>query len=105
FLAGYDSLMTTAALPLILASLGVPLAQAGVLVAASFWGQLIGSPLAGVLAERWGRRSVLLVSCGIMGATAILAGFAQDLNQLLVARAIQGLGMGAEIPVAGALFN
>jgi putative MFS transporter len=105
FFDGYDNLMITAALPLILAALNVPLAAAGVLVAASFWGQLFGSPLAGVLAERWGRRSVLLVSCGVMGATALLAGFAQDFNQLLVARAIQGFGMGMEIPIAGAMFN
>jgi putative MFS transporter len=48
---------------------------------------------------------VLLISCGIMGATAVLAGFAQDFNQLLIARAIQGFGMGAEIPIAGAMFN
>jgi putative MFS transporter len=105
FFDGYDNLMIASALPLILAALSVPLATAGVLVAASFWGQLFGSPLAGILAERWGRRSVLLVSCGIMGATAVLAGFAQDFNQLLVARAIQGFGMGAEIPIAGAMFN
>jgi putative MFS transporter len=105
FFDGYDNLMITAALPLILAALNVPLATAGVLIAASFWGQLFGSPLAGILAERWGRRSVLLISCGIMGATAVLAGFAQDFNQLLVARAIQGFGMGAEIPIAGAMFN
>jgi len=105
FFDGYDNLMITSALPLILAALQVPLATAGVLIAASFWGQLFGSPLAGILAERWGRRSVLLVSCGIMGATALLAGFAQDFNQLLIARAIQGFGMGAEIPIAGAMFN
>src|ERR1051326_5846530 len=105
FFDGYDNLMITAALPLILAALNVPLATAGVLIAASFWGQLFGSPVAGILAERFGRRSVLLVSCGIMGATALLAGFAQDFNQLLIARAIQGFGMGAEIPIAGAMFN
>ncbi len=105
FFDGYDNLMITSALPLILAALNVPLATAGVLIAASFWGQLFGSPLAGILAERWGRRSVLLVSCGVMGATALLAGFAQDFNQLLIARAIQGFGMGAEIPIAGAMFN
>jgi putative MFS transporter len=105
FFDGYDNLMITSVLPLILAALKVPLASAGVLVAASFWGQLFGSPLAGFFAERWGRRSILLVSCGLMGATAILAGFAQDMNQLLIARAIQGFGMGAEIPIAGAMFN
>jgi putative MFS transporter len=105
FFDGYDNLMITAVLPLILAAFKVPLAAAGVLVAATFWGQLLGSPLAGILAERWGRRTVLLVSCGLMGATAILSALAQDFNQLIIARAIQGLGVGAEIPIAGAMFN
>ncbi|MBV9583073.1 MAG: MFS transporter [Chloroflexi bacterium] len=105
FFDGYDNLMITAALPLILAFFKVPLASAGVLVAATFWGQLFGSPVAGVIAERFGRRTVLLASCGIMGATAILSALAQDFNQLLVARAIQGVGVGAEIPIAGAMFN
>src|SRR5579859_6205389 len=66
FFDGYDNLMITSVLPLILAALKVPLASAGLLIAASFWGQLFGSPLAGILAERWGRRRILLVSCGIM---------------------------------------
>jgi MFS transporter, putative metabolite:H+ symporter len=105
FFDGYDNLMITAVLPLILAAFKVPLAAAGVLVAATFWGQLLGSPLAGIVAERWGRRTVLLVSCGVMGATAILSALAQDFNQLIFARAIQGLGVGAEIPIAGAMFN
>src|SRR5215212_1886329 len=60
FFDGYDNLMITAALPLILAAFNVPLGTAGVLVAATFWGQIIGSPLAGVVAERFGRRTVLL---------------------------------------------
>src|SRR5690348_7751832 len=44
FFDGFDNLMITAALPLILAAMKVPLATAGVLIAASFWGQLFGSP-------------------------------------------------------------
>jgi putative MFS transporter len=76
-----------------------------VLISATFWGQAIGAPLSGIVAEKWGRRRVLLLSCAIMGLTAILAGIAQDLNQLIAARAIQGLGVGAEVPIAGAMFN
>ena len=105
FFDGYDNLMITATLPLIVASLGLSLAEAGVLITATFWGQAIGAPLSGILAERWGRRAVLLVSCVLMGLTAIMAGLAQNLDQLIVARAIQGLGVGAEVPIAGAMFN
>ena len=105
FFDGYDNLMITATLPLIVASLGLSFAEAGVLITATFWGQVIGAPLSGVLAERWGRRAVLLVSCVLMGVTAVMAGLAQNLDQLIVARAIQGLGVGAEVPIAGAMFN
>jgi putative MFS transporter len=105
FFDGYDNLMITATLPLIVASMGLSFAEAGVLITATFWGQAIGAPLSGILAERWGRRAVLLVSCGLMGVTAIMAGLAQNLDQLIIARAIQGLGVGAEVPIAGAMFN
>jgi MFS transporter, putative metabolite:H+ symporter len=105
FFDGYDNLMITATLPLIVASMGLSFAEAGVLITATFWGQAIGAPLSGILAERWGRRVVLLFSCGLMGVTAIMAGLAQNLDQLIIARAIQGLGVGAEVPIAGAMFN
>jgi MFS transporter, putative metabolite:H+ symporter len=105
FFDGYDNLMITATLPLIIAGLGLSLGQAGVLITATFWGQAIGAPLSGILAERWGRRAVLLISCGVMGVTAIGAALAQNLDQLIWARAIQGLGVGAEVPIAGAMFN
>src|SRR5919199_4026425 len=61
FFDGYDNLMITATLPLIVASLGLSLAEAGVLITAPFWGQAIGAPLSGILAERWGRRAAVLV--------------------------------------------
>src|SRR5919199_1938898 len=105
FFDGYDNLMITATLPLIVASMGLSFAEAGVLITATFWGQAIGAPGSGILAERWGRRAVLLVSCGLMGVTAIIAALAQNLDQLIIARAIQGLGVGAEVPIAGAMFN
>jgi len=105
FFDGYDNLMMASALSLLVAALGIPLTSAGVLISATFWGQAIGAPLSGVVAEKWGRRTVLLVSCVIMGVTALGSAFAQDLNQLIIARAIQGLGVGAEVPIAGAMFN
>jgi MFS transporter, putative metabolite:H+ symporter len=105
FFDGYDNLMITATLPLLAAAFGLAPVELGVLITATFWGQVIGAPLSGVLAERSGRRAVLLVSCLLMGVTAVMAGLAQSIDQLIVARAIQGLGVGAEVPIAGAMFN
>lgn len=105
FFDGYGNLMLTTALPLIVLSFHLPLLQAGVLVSASFWGQIIGAPTAGFVAEKFGRRNILLITTVLIGVPAILSGFAQDLNQLLIARAIQGVGLGAEMPVAAAMFS
>ena len=105
FFDGFDGLVIQSALPLILTAMGVSLASAGVIVSAQFWGGVIGGLSAGILAERYGRRRVLLASCGILGLTSIFVAFAQDFNQLVLARTVQGAAGAMEIPIAGAMFN
>jgi putative MFS transporter len=105
FFDGYDTAIVNSALPLLMAALHLPLTSAAVLVSSSFWGQSIGSPIAGYVAERWGRRSILMLACVIMGGMALVTVFTQSFEQLLIARALQGIGMGMEVPIAGALVN
>jgi putative MFS transporter len=102
---GLDLVMIGICLPLIIATFHITIAQAGPLIASLAWGATIGALGVGLIAERWGRRNALLVSCVVMGLGALIAVFAQDLNSLIVARVIQGIGVGAEIPIAGAMFS
>jgi putative MFS transporter len=105
FFDAFDSIIIGSVLAVIVTSLGITIQAAGILVSAAFAGQLIGALAAGVLSELVGRRLVLLGTLTIFGLMALVLAFAQELNQLYIARVIQGFGLGAEVPIAGALFN
>lgn len=51
-------------------------------------------PLYGKLTEIFGRKPMLLVAFGVFGLGTLLCGFARTMNELLVARAIAGIGGG-----------
>ena len=75
------------------------------LLSVGFVGMAIGATVGGLLADRYGRRTVfaltLLVYGVATGASALVAGLAA----LLVLRFLVGLGLGAELPVASTLVS
>lgn len=56
-------------------------------------------PVSGALADRFGTRRVFCAAVGIFTASSLACGFAQDLNSLLLARAVQGMGAALMVPV------
>lgn len=61
--------------------------------------QFLASPLLGAFSDRWGRRSILLVSLCVAGLDYILMAYAPTLEILFAGRIISGL-TGANITVA-----
>lgn len=61
-------------------------------------------PASGWLSDRFGPKKVFLTALGIYAATNLLAGLAQTLDQLVLARIAQGLGGGLLVPVGMALL-
>lgn len=51
-------------------------------------------PIAGKLSDIFGRRTLLLIGVAIFGAASLMSGFSQDIVQLVLWRAIQGIGGG-----------
>lgn len=51
-------------------------------------------PIAGKLSDLFGRRLMLLIGVGIFGIGSLLSGMAGDVNQLILYRALQGIGGG-----------
>ncbi len=51
-------------------------------------------PIAGKLSDLFGRRTVLLTGVAMFALASFLSGSAQDINQLIAARAFQGIGGG-----------
>lgn len=64
-----------------------------------FVGMLVGAFAFGRLADRFGRRSVLMVSVIIDAACGVASAFAPDLMLLLVLRFLTGVGVGGTLPV------
>jgi EmrB/QacA subfamily drug resistance transporter len=54
----------------------------------------ITTPIAGKLSDMFGRRLLLLIGVTIFGIGSLLSGTSADINQLIIWRAIQGIGGG-----------
>lgn len=57
------------------------------------------SPLYGKLSDTFGRKPVLLFGIGLFALGSLLCGLAGSMEQLVLFRAVQGLGAGAILPV------
>jgi MFS transporter, putative metabolite:H+ symporter len=84
---------------------GLSAAQAGLVGSASFLGMLAGAAIAGVLADRFGRKPVFQVSMIFWGVGSLLCGFAHDVTALMIFRVILGFGMGMEFPIGQSIVS
>lgn len=87
------------------ADLGLTTAQAGLAASASFIGMFFGASIAGLAADRFGRKPVFQVSMIVWGVGSLLCGLSQGYSDLFVYRVILGVGMGMELPVALAMVS
>ena len=65
---------------------------------AGIFGLLPGAFAGGWLADRIGRKRVLMASVGLFGVFSLATALAWDFNSLLVARCLTGVGLGAALP-------
>ena len=76
-----------------------PLPRAlGLLFAASGAGLLVGAVVGGYVADRIGRKTVLIASMGAFGFFSLLTSVAPGMESLTGARLLTGLGLGAAMP-------
>ncbi len=102
---GFDVQAMGYTAPAVLAEWGLPGPVLGPVFAAANVGVLIGSLVFSMLADKIGRRPVLIGATLFFAALTIATGFAQDVRQLLLLRLISGLGLGCIIPNATALVG
>lgn len=100
-----DGLIYQYMVPLLIAALGLTIGQAGSIVSANFFAAAIGGWAGGWLSDRFGRARILKLTILWFSVFSFLSGFAQDYEQLLILRTLQGLGFGAEWAVGAVLLG
>jgi predicted MFS family arabinose efflux permease len=89
--AFFDMYITMALLPELRQVFGAGVSQVSLTVTATTLAVAIAAPLAGALADRYGRRRVLLIAIALLGLATLLAATAPNLPWLIACRALQGL--------------
>jgi predicted MFS family arabinose efflux permease len=90
--------------PLLKSDLHISDLQLGFLGTAFLWVYGILSPCGGYIADRFGRRRVILVSLGVWSAVTWWTGHSHGYNELLTARALMGISEACYLPAALALI-
>ena len=80
------------ALPLVVRAFGVTMEQTGWLIAGFAMPGIVLSPLAGMLADRFGRKRVLVPSLLLFAAAGHACAYANGFETLLALRILQGVG-------------
>jgi AAHS family 3-hydroxyphenylpropionic acid transporter len=97
-LEGYDIQAFGVAAPHMAPDLGLGPAELGVAGSAAMLGLMIGAMSGGWIADRIGRRPVLLVSVALFGLFSVVTAFADSGQMLTLARLATGLGFGGAMP-------
>jgi len=100
-LIGYNFAITSMTLVLVADEWGLNDFESGALASSLVVGFAAGSFVAGPLADRFGRRYVLMSMAALFVASAFASALAPSLGWLLAARAAAGLAMGVTLPTAG----
>ena len=102
-LDGFDGQLIGYALPLIIEEWGITREAFAPAVAAGLLGMAAGMAGAGLIADRLGRRLVLIGSVALFGVATIAIGFSQGVMGIVILRFLAGLGIGGALPSASTM--
>lgn len=105
FIDGLDIFMVGKIAPAIAAGMGEPTAAMTKVFVFQQVGLAIGAFVASPMADRFGRRSTLIVSAAIFGSLTVACAFASTLLQLAVLRGLAGIFLSGVLPMAIALIS
>jgi putative MFS transporter len=99
FFDGYDLYVASGVLAATVQTKFSTLPQNLQFISLTFVGMTIGALITGFLGDWFGRRFTYQINLLIFGIASLAAAFAQNMDQLIACRFVQGLGLGAEIVV------
>lgn len=104
-LDGFDTAAIGYIAPSLVSEWNVAKPDLAPVLSAALFGLAGGALSAGPLADKFGRKTVLIVSIVVMGASSLLAATAGNLSGLTIWRFLTGLGLGAAMPNAVTLMS
>ena len=102
---GFDVQAMGYVAPALIRDWGIGGPALGPVFAAANFGVLLGSLIFSMVADKIGRRPVMVVATFFFSVLTIATAYSQDLTQLLWLRFISGIGLGCIIPQATALVG
>ncbi|POA83100.1 aromatic acid/H+ symport family MFS transporter [Pseudomonas sp. FW305-E2] len=105
FLDGLDTAAMGFIAPALSQEWGIDRASLGPVMSAALIGMVFGALGSGPLADRFGRKGVLVGAVLVFGGFSLASAYATNVDQLLILRFLTGLGLGAGMPNATTLLS
>lgn len=102
-LDGFDILSISFAAPYITGDWGISMGTLGIVLSAELFGMGLGSVVLGNIADRVGRRPLILLCLVIMAIGMFLASIATGVGDMLAYRVLTGIGIGGMLASTNAL--
>jgi MFS transporter, AAHS family, 4-hydroxybenzoate transporter len=100
---GFDIQILGFAIPSLIREWNVARSAFGPVLALGLAGMAAGSPLAGYVGDRFGRRTALIGCVSLFGMATVASSFVDGVAGLAVLRVLTGMGAGGALPNAAAL--
>ncbi|MGG5290669.1 MFS transporter [Pseudomonas shirazensis] len=105
FLDGLDTAAMGFIAPALSQEWGIDRASLGPVMSAALIGMVFGALGSGPLADRFGRKGVLVAAVLVFGGFSLASAYATNVDQLLILRFLTGIGLGAGMPNATTLLS
>ncbi|MFS2125980.1 MFS transporter [Pseudomonas sp. Pseusp97] len=105
FLDGLDTAAMGFIAPALTQDWGIDRASLGPVMSAALIGMVFGALGSGPLADRFGRKVVLVVAVFLFGLFSLISAYSSNLEQLMALRLLTGIGLGAAMPNATTLLS
>lgn len=94
----YDLVIYGSVLPVLIKEWGITPVEAGAIGSYGFFGMMLGAVSFGMLADRFGRKNILLIAVALFSMATALCGFANGPTMFSAFRFLAGLGIGGILP-------
>ena len=102
---GYDLAINGVTLPFLMQEWGLSGVQAGMLASTALAGMMFGAMMFGMLADKIGRKKVIMICVVLFSGFTFAGGFASNPTEFGILRFLAGLGIGGVMPNLVALTS